>query len=103
MRKTLTLETGKIARQADACVISNSWGNDCNGPAVTFAKKEKPGQDFFPTNSTLSRKVLCCSAKFQVAFSNEKQDLAEKETLTARHYRSAHVDHCSCLDLKMKF
>ncbi|MEN8891410.1 MAG: hypothetical protein ABF283_00775, partial [Planktotalea arctica] len=45
--ETLTLETGKIARQADGCVIA-TLGETSVMAAVTFAKKQKPGQDFFP-------------------------------------------------------
>ena len=45
--ETLTLETGKIARQADSCVLA-TLGETTVMAAVTFAKKEKPGQDFFP-------------------------------------------------------
>ena len=45
--ETLTLETGKIARQADGCVIA-TYGETSVMAAVTFAKEQKPGQDFFP-------------------------------------------------------
>jgi len=45
--ETLTLESGKVARQADGCVIA-TYGETSVMAAVTFAKKQKPGQDFFP-------------------------------------------------------
>ncbi|MEO0831303.1 MAG: hypothetical protein AAFY03_12720, partial [Pseudomonadota bacterium] len=45
--ETLTLETGKVARQADGTVIA-TLGETSVMAAVTFAKAEKPGQDFFP-------------------------------------------------------
>ncbi len=45
--ETLTLETGKIARQADGCVIA-TLGETSVMAAVTFAKQPKPGLDFFP-------------------------------------------------------
>jgi polyribonucleotide nucleotidyltransferase len=46
-RDTLTLETGKIARQADATIIA-TYGETSVLAAVVFAKESKPGQGFFP-------------------------------------------------------
>ena len=45
--KTLSLETGRVARQADGSVIA-TMGDTTVLAAVTFAKQPKPGQDFFP-------------------------------------------------------
>ncbi|MGN6374416.1 MAG: polyribonucleotide nucleotidyltransferase, partial [Sphingomonas sp.] len=45
--KTLTLETGKVARQADGAVIA-TLGETVVLAAVTAAKNVKEGQDFFP-------------------------------------------------------
>ena len=45
--ETLTLETGKVARQADGTVIA-TLGETSVMANVTFAKSQKPGQDFFP-------------------------------------------------------
>ncbi len=45
--ETLTLETGKVARQADGSVIA-TLGETSVMANVTFAKAPKPGQDFFP-------------------------------------------------------
>ena len=45
--ETLTLETGKVARQADGSVIA-TLGETSVMANVTFAKQAKPGQDFFP-------------------------------------------------------
>ena len=45
--ETLTLETGKVARQADGSVIA-TWAKPRVMANVTFAKEAKPGQDFFP-------------------------------------------------------
>ena len=57
--RTVTLETGEIARQASGCVII-----DVEGTTIlvsTVGKKDvKEGQDFFPSNSKLSRKTLRC-------------------------------------------
>ena len=44
---TLTLETGKIARQADGAVLA-TYGETSVLATVVFEKKAKPGQDFFP-------------------------------------------------------
>ena len=43
--ETLTLETGKVARQADGSVIA-TLGETSVMANVTFAKSQKPGQDF---------------------------------------------------------
>ena len=45
--KTLKLETGRIARQADGAVLA-TMGETVVLCAVTAAKSVKPGQDFFP-------------------------------------------------------
>ncbi|NCM96841.1 MAG: polyribonucleotide nucleotidyltransferase, partial [Rhodobacterales bacterium] len=45
--ETLTLETGKVARQADGSVIA-TLGETSVMANVTFAKSPKAGQDFFP-------------------------------------------------------
>jgi polyribonucleotide nucleotidyltransferase len=45
--ETLTLETGKVARQADSTVIA-TLGETTVMAAVTFDKQPKPGLDFFP-------------------------------------------------------
>jgi len=45
--KTLTLETGRVARQADGAVLA-TLGETVVLCAVTAAKSVKPGQDFFP-------------------------------------------------------
>ncbi len=53
--QTLTLETGKIARQADGCVIATLGGTSvlC---AVTADKSIKEGQDFFTMHCHLKDK-----------------------------------------------
>ena len=45
--KKLTLETGKIARQADASVVA-TYGGTVVMANVVAAKKAKPDIDFFP-------------------------------------------------------
>ena len=46
-RDTLTLESGKVARQADGSVIA-TLGETSVMANVTYARTQKPGQDFFP-------------------------------------------------------
>jgi polyribonucleotide nucleotidyltransferase len=45
--RTLTLETGRMARQADGAVLA-TYGDTTVLAAVTYARQPKPGQDFFP-------------------------------------------------------
>ena len=45
--KTLTLETGRVARQADGAVMA-TLGETVVLCAVTAARSVKDGQDFFP-------------------------------------------------------
>lgn len=55
--KTLTLETGRIARQADGAVLA-TYGETVVLCAVTAAKSVKEGQDFLPAHRPLPGKVL---------------------------------------------
>ena len=48
--KNLIIETGKIARQADASVIV-TYGGTTVMTNVVAAKKVKPDMDFFPAHS----------------------------------------------------
>ena len=45
--RPLTLETGRMARQADGAVLA-TYGETSVLATVVFAKAPKPGQDFFP-------------------------------------------------------
>lgn len=44
---TLTLETGRVARQADGAVLA-TYGETSVLATVVFERRTKPGQDFFP-------------------------------------------------------
>jgi polyribonucleotide nucleotidyltransferase len=55
--KTLILETGKIARQADGAVLA-TIGETSVLCCVTGAKTIKPGQDFFPLSVHYQEKSL---------------------------------------------
>ncbi len=80
--QTLTLETGKIARQADGCVIA-TLGETSVMAAVTFAKEAKPGQDFFPLTVHYQEKYYA-AGKVPGGFFKREARPSEKETLTAR-------------------
>ena len=56
--KKLTIETGKIARQADASVLV-TYGGTTVMANVVASEKQNPDMDFFSINSKLSRKILC--------------------------------------------
>ena len=79
---TLTLETGKVARQADCCVIA-TYGETSVMAAVTFAKAQKPGQDFFPLTVHYNEKYYA-AGKIPGGFFKREARPTEKETLTSR-------------------
>ncbi|PWJ22007.1 polyribonucleotide nucleotidyltransferase [Jannaschia seohaensis] len=79
---TLTLETGKIARQADGCVIA-TYGETSVMAAVTYAKEPKPGQDFFPLTVHYNEKYYA-AGKIPGGFFKREARPTEKETLTSR-------------------
>jgi len=80
--ETLTLETGKIARQADGSVIA-TLGETSVMANVTFARKEKPGQNFFPLTVHYQEKYYA-AGKVPGGFFKREARPTEKETLTAR-------------------
>ena len=80
--ETLTLETGKIARQADGSVVA-TLGETSVMANVTFAKEPKPGQDFFPLTVHYQEKYYA-AGKIPGGFFKREARPSEKETLTAR-------------------
>jgi polyribonucleotide nucleotidyltransferase len=80
--ETLTLETGKIARQADGSVIA-TLGETSVMANVTFAKEQKPGQDFFPLTVHYNEKYYA-AGKIPGGFFKREARPTEKETLTSR-------------------
>ena len=80
--ETLTLETGKVARQADGSVIA-TLGETSVMANVTFAKKQKPGQDFFPLTVHYGEKYYA-AGKIPGGFFKREARPTEKETLTSR-------------------
>ncbi|MDG1207699.1 MAG: polyribonucleotide nucleotidyltransferase, partial [Paracoccaceae bacterium] len=80
--ETLTLETGKVARQADGCVIA-TLGETSVLCAVVFEKKPKVGFDFFPLTVHYQEKYYA-AGKIPGGFFKREARPTEKETLTAR-------------------
>ena len=80
--ETLTLETGKVARQADGSVIA-TYGETSVMANVTFAKAQKPGQDFFPLTVHYTEKYYA-AGKVPGGFFKREARPTEKETLTSR-------------------
>ncbi|MCX7888840.1 MAG: polyribonucleotide nucleotidyltransferase [Rhodobacteraceae bacterium] len=81
-RETLTLETGKIARQADGSVIA-TLGETSVMANVTYAKQPKPGQDFFPLTVHYQEKTYA-AGKIPGGFFKREGRPSEKEILTSR-------------------
>jgi polyribonucleotide nucleotidyltransferase len=80
--ETLTLETGKVARQADGSVIA-TLGETSVMANVTFARQQKPGQDFFPLTVHYQEKYYA-AGKVPGGFFKREARPTEKETLTSR-------------------
>jgi polyribonucleotide nucleotidyltransferase len=80
--ETLTLESGKVARQADGSVIA-TLGETSVMANVTFAKSAKPGQDFFPLTVHYQEKYYA-AGKVPGGFFKREARPSEKETLTSR-------------------
>ena len=80
--ETLTLETGKVARQADGSVIA-TLGETTVMANVTFAREQKPGQDFFPLTVHYNEKYYA-AGKIPGGFFKREARPTEKETLTSR-------------------
>ncbi len=79
---TLTLETGKIARQADAAVVA-TYGETSVLATVVFEKKPKPNLDFFPLTVHYQEKYYS-AGKIPGGFFKREARPTEKETLTSR-------------------
>ncbi|WP_088181763.1 polyribonucleotide nucleotidyltransferase [Sphingobium sp. Z007] len=80
--KTLTLETGRIARQADAAVLA-TYGETVVLCAVTAAKSVKEGQDFFPLTVHYQEKYSA-AGRIPGGFFKRERGATEKETLVSR-------------------
>ncbi|ABO24688.1 polyribonucleotide nucleotidyltransferase [Shewanella loihica] len=79
---TVTLETGVIARQADAAVLA-SMGDTTVLVTVVGKKAEEPGRDFFPLTVNYQEKTYA-AGKIPGGFFKREGRPSEGETLTAR-------------------
>ncbi|MDO6413436.1 polyribonucleotide nucleotidyltransferase [Sphingomonas sp. BIUV-7] len=80
--KTLTLETGRVARQADGAVLA-TLGETVVLCAVTAARSVKEGQDFFPLTVHYQEKYSA-AGRIPGGFFKRERGATEKETLTSR-------------------
>ncbi|MCK4493151.1 MAG: polyribonucleotide nucleotidyltransferase, partial [Methylococcales bacterium] len=79
--KLVTLETGEIARQADAAVMINVDGTSLLVSVVS--KTNKNGSDFFPLTVNYQEKAYA-AGKIPGGFFKREGRPTEKETLTSR-------------------
>src|SRR5271156_5653002 len=80
--KTLILETGKVARQADGAVVA-SYGDSVVLATVVGAKSPKPGVDFFPLTVNYQEKFFA-AGRIPGGFFKREGRPTEKETLVSR-------------------
>lgn len=80
--KTLTLETGKMARQADGSVLA-TMGETSVLCTVVGAKNVRDGQDFFPLSVHYQEKYYS-AGRIPGGFFKREAKPTEKETLTSR-------------------
>ena len=80
--ETLTLETGRMARQSDGAVLA-TYGETTVLATVVFEKKPKAGFDFFPLTVHYQEKYYA-AGKIPGGFFKREARPTEKETLTSR-------------------
>ena len=80
--RKLTLETGRIARQADAAVLA-TYGETTVLATVVYAKAPKPGLDFFPLTVNYQEKTFA-AGKIPGGYFKREGRPTEKETLVSR-------------------
>jgi polyribonucleotide nucleotidyltransferase len=80
--KQLTLETGKMARQADGAVVA-TYGDTVVLATVVFAKEPKAGVDFFPLTVNYQEKFYA-GGRIPGGFKKREGQAGERETLVSR-------------------
>src|SRR3954468_15766738 len=80
--RPLTLETGRVARQADGAVLA-TYGNTVVLCTVVAAKTPKPDIDFFPLTVNYQEKAFA-AGRIPGGFFKREGRATEKETLTSR-------------------
>jgi polyribonucleotide nucleotidyltransferase len=80
--RTLVLETGRMARQADAAVLA-TYGETVVLATVVSAKSPKPGLDFFPLTVNYQEKYYA-SGRIPGGYFKREGRPTERETLISR-------------------
>jgi polyribonucleotide nucleotidyltransferase len=80
--RKLTLETGRLARQADGAVFA-TWGETTVLATVVAAKQAKPGQDFFPLTVHYQEKAFA-AGRIPGGYLKREGRPSDRETLVSR-------------------
>jgi polyribonucleotide nucleotidyltransferase len=80
--RTLVLETGRMARQADGAVLA-TYGETTVLATVVSMKEPKPGLDFFPLTVNYQERYYA-AGRIPGGFFKREGRPTEKETLTSR-------------------
>ena len=80
--RTLVLETGKMARQADGAVLA-TYGETTVLAAIVSMKEPKPGFDFFPLTVNYQERTYA-AGRIPGGFFKREGRPSEKETLVSR-------------------
>jgi len=80
--KKITLETGKVARQADGAIIA-TWGETVVIATVVGAKKVNPEMDYFPLSVNYQEKYYA-AGKIPGGYFKREARPTEAETLISR-------------------
>ena len=80
--RTLSLESGKLARQADGAVLA-TYGDTTVLATAVGSQSVKPGQDFFPLTVNYQEKTFA-AGKIPGGFFKREGRPTEKEVLTSR-------------------
>src|SRR4051794_30433343 len=80
--RKLTLETGKVARQADGAVIA-TYGETTVIATAVAAKQPKPGIDFLPLTVNYTEKYYA-AGRIPGGYFKRERGPTEKDTLTSR-------------------
>src|SRR6187549_1925671 len=80
--RTLTLETGKMARQADGAVVA-TYGETSVLATVVAAKQPKEGIDFLPLTVNYQEKFYA-AGRIPGGYFKRERGPTEKDTLTSR-------------------
>src|SRR5450432_1319244 len=80
--RKLTIETGKIAKQASGSVVVR-WGDSVVLVSACSAARPKPNQSFFPLTCDY-REYTYAAGKIPGGYIKREGRMSEKETLTSR-------------------